>query len=366
MNSQEVYLWYVQIRNWLPTLGKWQALTLAFFSLGIVSAERCTLSKVAETLLHVGKADSVERRLQRFLANARLCVASLSVGWVRWVTSRLETARCIILVDETKLGAQLGIMVVGLAYRRCCIPLAWRCYRPTAYPAEGQVALIRTLLEQVQAGLPSPCSVLVQADRGIGTSPQLVQAVCALGWHYLFRVQKNTRFKSLKGQEHAMQQLVKPGERWHSEGWVFKKAGWLRSHICLVWERGYAEPWCLITNAPTCHGDEYGWRYWQEAAFRDLKSDGWQWQRSRVWLPDHAERLVLVLAVAYAWTLTHGTLVADAPLEVRATITRGSERIYSVFREGLRYLAHLRHVGGPMLFDLFFTVPDPLPKTVVT
>ena len=41
------------------------------------------------------------------------------------------------------------------------------------------------------------------------------------------------------------------------------------------------------------------------ASFRDLKSDGWQWQASRIWTPAYANRSV-VMSIAYAWTLTLG------------------------------------------------------------
>ncbi len=76
-------------------------------------------------------------------------------------------------------------------------------------------------------------------------------------------------------------------------------------------------------------------RYWQESSFRDLKSDGWQWQASRIWTPAHANRLLLVLALAYAWVLTLGTLVCtDAELTRR--VTKGRKPTYSIFRLGLR------------------------------
>ena len=65
-----------------------------------------------------------------------------------------------------------------------------------------------------------------------------------------------------------------------------------------------------------------------------MKGGGWQWQRSRVWQPDHADRLVLVLALAYAWALTQGTLVLDASNLLRR-VTRGARKRFSVFRCGL-------------------------------
>lgn len=66
----------------------------------------------------------------------------------------------------------------------------------------------------------------------------------------------------------------------------------------LVWEVGYKEPWCLFSNHPKLSPDLYASRFYHEASFRDLKSDGFQWQRSRVWLAEHTERLLLVLACA--------------------------------------------------------------------
>ena len=40
---------------------------------------------------------------------------------------------------------------------------------------------------------------------------------------------------------------------------------------------------------------------WIELMFRDLKSGGWEWERSRVWNPDRANRLWLAMVLARAW-----------------------------------------------------------------
>ncbi len=49
MNQEQVYQWMGQIQQHLG-LGKWQSLTLAAFSLGVMASRRCTLSIVSETL----------------------------------------------------------------------------------------------------------------------------------------------------------------------------------------------------------------------------------------------------------------------------------------------------------------------------
>src|SRR5258705_8150457 len=100
----------------------------------------------------------------------------------------------------------------------------------------------------------------------------------------------------------------------------------------VVWEVGYTEPCCLLSNQPYLTASLYSQRFYHEVSFRDLKSDGFNWQLSRIWLPAHVERLVLVLALATLWSLTQGTIVLHL-----YPLTRHQLRL-SVFRLGLDYL----------------------------
>jgi hypothetical protein len=60
--------------------------------------------------------------------------------------------------------------------------------------------------------------------------------------------------------------------------------------LCLIWEAGQEEAWCLFSNVPRLIGHRYALRWWQEASFKDLKSGGWQWQASRLTDPQRRER----------------------------------------------------------------------------
>jgi len=350
MSLEELYNWQAKIREMLRELGYWQSLVLAMYSLGMVLARQSAPSKVSEKWGVMGKPDSVQRRLERFIDNVRINWQSCCVAWSGWVLSRYGGKRVILLVDETKLGQHLSVMMVGLAYRECCVPLAWWAYSPDAWPLP-QVALIGSLLGWVKAALPSGVVPLVQADRGIGTSPDLVRLVQTLGWYYLFRVQKSV-VSRYAGQERALKHLVNgPGQSWQGMGQVFKKAGWLNTMILVVWSPGYSDYWCLITNDPAAKTDHYAVRYWQEGGFRDLKSDGWQWQTSRIWLPDHANRLLLVMALATAWVLTLGAFAFD-DAQLKAHLTKGQTKTYSLFRLGLRLWEGLFDHSAPVHLSL--------------
>ena len=76
---------------------------------------------------------------------------------------------------------------------------------------------------------------------------------------------------------------------------------------------------------------------WEELAFKDLKTNGWRWQRSRVREPERAERLWLVMARAYVWVLSLGTQVLETPGQL-ARLSRVTGNRLSAFKLGLRFL----------------------------
>src|SRR5258708_8266195 len=144
MNLEELYEGMRMLKQICGDLGYWQVLGLAMYSYGVVLARECAPSKVSEKLALLGQAKTVQRRLERWLANGRIDWLKCCVAWSGFVLRHYVGEIPILLVDETKLGNNLSIMVVGLAYRSCCIPLLWWAYQPKAWPM-GQVHLIEHL-----------------------------------------------------------------------------------------------------------------------------------------------------------------------------------------------------------------------------
>lgn len=348
------YQWFQEVAQHMSQLSKPQAQVLAAFSFGLGQAQRCTLSAVAESLAFLGKPDTVERRLQRFLGNPRVHWQEGCQALSPWVLNSLSTSDLVVLlVDETSLKDKMKVMAVSLAYRGRAIPLAWWCYHQESWPM-GQVELITTLLRWVAPGISPHATVLVQADRGIGTSPDFLRAVASLGWYYLVRVQGQVRLALEDGSEVSYSDLVpKRGGRWQGPVHAFKGAGWLQCWAVAQWKAKYKEPWLLLTNYPAARGSWYGLRMWEELAFKDFKSTGWQWQRSHVWQPEHANRLWLVMALAYAWVLSLGTQVIRCP-QLRSELTRGKAWRRSVFHLGLRFLKRWLDLGRRLFYQLAF------------
>ena len=332
-------------------------MNLALFSVGMILAEHTSVRHVSKWRWAFGERDSVEKRLKRYLRNRRLGWECIQVEWVRWVTRHFTSAELVLLVDETKLGKRLSVMMVGLAYRARCIPLVWRCYQSKHYPVEGQVALIMQLLNVIKTALPMDCCPLVQADRGIGTSPTLLRGIARLQWRYLVRVQNGVHLRTFRKKEHVLRDLVKRGEAWSGQGFAFKKNGALRVFVHVSWHWQQPDMWCLLTNDPQLHYNSYALRNWQEQGFRDLKSGGFNWQRSQVRHPAHAEPLLLVLALAYARVLAFGAALSPPVQHTLFPVSRQSRPKRSVFSEGLRHAwdCFMRHILPPV--ELFF-LPD--------
>ena len=83
-----------------------------------------------------------------------------------------------------------------------------------------------------------------------------------------------------------------------------------------TWVKGQDDPWVLLTDLPPDEADPswYSMRFWIEEGFRDIKSMGWQWQRTRRTDPARVARHWLALAVATLLTLLCGTRVEDAEI----------------------------------------------------
>jgi len=341
MNNKLLYQLEELVSAHMPCLNGWQQQNIALFSYGVIEAESCQQGALARAVSCGEQVDSAARRWRRWLDNQAIDPVAFFREWSVWVVGSMEEEQITLLVDETKLHNQVGVMVVGLAWQGRCLPLAWRAYRANShadYPVEGQVEMIRELLEQVKAGIGNDRPVLVLADRGIGCSPALCRVVQDLHWHYLFRVTCQTKIVTAEA-DYTIAQQVQEGQVWMQSGRVFKQRGHIPAHARALWAVGYSEPWALVTNDARLTGHEYARRNWQEQSFRDLKSGGWGWDDSRVHLPHHVSNLLIVLALAYTWMIALGSQAVAAgcaqPLIRRSNGT--VRRCWSLFKEGMRY-----------------------------
>lgn len=291
---------------------------LVFFVLGILLSGTLVLRRIATTHAYLTPqttcAASHERRLRRVLNDPLLTWERRYARVLRRLLARHRPARWVVMVDETAQAEHLRVLTAALWYRGRAIPLAWRCWPGQTPQSVSYWSRCGELLALVAQLLPAGAQVVVVADCAFGC-PVFTDRVVAQGWHYVVRVQGQTRWQSHHGQTAPIaQQVSQRGERWKGRGRVFKDAGWREASIVALWGQGHTGPLLLVSSLALSWElvAVYRYRAAIEALFRDWKRAGWQWEGSKVRELAHQECLVLGLACATLLTLLLGTAAAGA------------------------------------------------------
>jgi hypothetical protein len=334
---------------------------LAVLICGLLSSEKATvgdLSTAVEALtLSPAKGESIARRLQRMLQDTRLDPVQLPRLLQPLLPELLRSQRLahaanagsaaghharfvgiVIILDESSQADAVHLLVAGVPLGGVIIPLAIRTWTQNVPLPEGEYwTQVLGLLQDIHAVLPPELRdhVLLVADRAYGV-PRMLDVLMVLGWHWLLRVQGQTRVCLRDGTICPLRQLVpQPGTQWSSgfsstgapeteeEVGVFKTVGWRRSQVVAVWTLGEAEPWLLLTSlsAQLVRVAEYAQRWAIERLFLSWKSHGWALEVSGVREAPRLGRLLTGIALATLWRLAMALPTAWrhlADLEARA------------------------------------------------
>lgn len=318
---------------------------LALLVLGLVRVRSVTLETVAEAVVASGRrvqVASVERQFRRWLSNSRVAVESF---WHTLTPSLLAdwAGRAVTLVfDGTPQGKQWTVLTIGVVHGDRVLPLAG-IVKPQQSPwGETTAAAIRPACERIAAALPAGTTVTFLADAGL-TGPGLIDLCQELGWHWTLRINAtgapDTRVRTRDGRECTIAELRPRRSRRSSrmvvvDAAVYRAAGWRWGWVTIYWGRRHVEPWVLFSDQPggRARVQDYRQRVLIEATFQDLKSRGWQVERSHLQGADRIERLVLALYLAYWWLALVGRRTIRAGQ--RRRVDRAARRSRSVVSIG--------------------------------
>lgn len=328
---------------------------LAAMLVGVMTQQSAVLSEACVGIPGRCQNRSKQRRLQRLVASDRLKVPDAQRCILQWLLGARH-GRVDLLLDATTTGAtahQAGsvTLCVAMGWRGRAVPLVWRTFTANAKGQDWKTA-IRHMLGMVKAVLPVDTQVVLMADRGLSGGP-LARLARAMGWDYVLRVQRRTRVRQEDGRITTIGELVPgPGTqcclsqvrvwapRRKGDHWISFWTEAMAVNVVAVWRESDAEPWLLVTSLPArpSRCADYRRRTWQEELFRDLKSFGWNWQRSRVRQPERVERLLLVLSLATLWVLALSQRVIRNGQ--RYLLEDRARRCYSWFQLGIKWFSY--------------------------
>jgi hypothetical protein len=346
--------WTDQLRALLPHERMSRLRTLALFSLGMMGAETVRLHRVATALSLDATVPSTERRLQRFLANEQVQAASLWQPLLPHLLAGWAGRELTLVFDPTPYGETGTILWIGIVWQSRVLPLAWQHVpQQSPWPA-AMPTLLQGLLAPIAAALPPRCTVTLIADRGV-SGPGLLDLARDLGWEVVLRLnvgaQQAHRLRLPDGREVRLGDwLAQAGRRWRGEVQLFKAAGWREGSLTVHQAAGAPEPWVLLSSRPAgiARVREYRLRVRVEATFADTKRRGWGLEQSRVRIPAHVERLLLVWHLALWWLYVLGLHVIRSG--TRRRFDRSHRRERSLLRLGWLWLRdRLGHGLLPLL-----------------
>jgi hypothetical protein len=335
---------------------------LALLVSGMIEAESACPARIAAAIHKLGlrqaKTASLERQIRRMENDpelqASLCVHPFARAHLRWGKPK----RLMLILDPTSQDERVVMLTAAVWYRGRALPVAWAAWPAnTRLSGPGFWERVGALLADVAGLLPVGVPVTWLADRAFGT-PAFTDQVAAYGWHWLVRVQGQTRFADQTGRQWRVRDLVsQPGRRAKRRGQVFKKAGWRQASVVAFWGRKHKAPLLLVSDLPP------GWdlvafyrqRYPIEAFFRDYKSAGWQWEKGQVVDLAHLERLLVGMALASWLVMCAGAREAAEALKATPTGKRRTlpyEGKRSLFTLGLQNFAHWVEQLGALCWQL--------------
>ena len=387
--------WHTTLSTYLPHLSKPQLTVLALWSIGIILAHSCGLTTVATILAYLLSRSERATREQlrdwyrdashksgakRGRKRRSLDVSSCFAPLLRWVVAWTDPAcrQIALAMDASTLGQRFTILSITVVIRGCAIPVAWKVVEATR-PGAWRPHWI-ALFEALDGAIPADWKVIVAADRGL-YAKWLFTTIQARGWHPLLRITRQGQYcpQGASSFRPLKEVVGRVGQSWAGPVTCFATKE--RQLVCTLlarWDRGYREPWLVVTDLPASAADVawYGLRAWVECGYKDSKRGGWQWQATKMTSVARAERLWLVLAVATLWVVSVGC-EAEATLAVpvlealpeqhvarRGTRRGGAGRELSCFRRGRLVLVAALCSGQEV--PLGRLLPEPWPKSLDT
>lgn len=353
---------YQSIRNLLmPTvLWQWSHETshrFLLFILAIILAKSTRPSQMAPILCQYGLSDaqesSVERQIRRIFNDTHFTANTTYQPFIRHLLHADNPSELVCIIDATSHTDQFMLLMVAVYYRGRAIPLVWDMWHANV-PLKGARfwERVQRLIAITSTLIPSGTQVTWLADRAFGT-PQFTDLLTPYGWHFVVRVQGQTRFTDRNGQEYRIDQLAQSKARFKGQGRVFKSAGWREASVVVWRSRHHRQLLCLVSDLDAEYELVclYRQRFGVEALFRDYKSHGWHWENSQVRQVEHVQCLLNGMAFATCLCLLAGSSVGLEWLSKPASGKRMSlphQAKSSLFQHGLRRMMqwacyHLRY-----------------------
>jgi hypothetical protein len=312
---------------------KSRVMFMSAFILSLLKVMTVNWTKIANGLNGHADRRSNYRRIQRFFAHFEMDYDLLAPLMVHWLPTR---SKWVLSIDRTdwQFGRfTINILMVGIVYQGVAFPLCWMLLDKKGISSTAERI---QLMERVLMHLPAARIQALLGDREfIGH-----QWFSWLKEHHIpfgMRIRENAQMPIPTGQGPVRllgADLAVDQQR------ILRKPRLIYGHPLYLSVLRLADEYVLIA-APQAGGrmlHHYQQRWGIECLFAALKSRGFDFEQTHLSDPERIEKLIGVLALAFAWAFLVGQWLAQhKPLKIK----NHGRKENSLFRYGLDHLQYI-------------------------
>jgi hypothetical protein len=330
-----------QMAQFHPGLRKTLLNNLSELVAAITLARNVQLAAIGGKLPVDTDQESREQWVRRQLSNDTKGTLELFAPLAKSLLAGFVGRSIRLILDPTDLAADLTIVQLSVAYRGRARPLAWL----TVYIKPGTVKeAIQLLFAEVKSWLPTDVRVYLIGDREFHGEDMLT-LIQEQTWIPIVRTKGNLLIEQDDGTQTQVAALApQPGQRAFYQRVFLTAWGWGPYSLSVARvaqpKRGAKadDPWFIVSTEPAGPPilNLYSVRMWADEMYRDLKSQGFHLEQTRLTHPERIDRLMLALALAYWWVIGRGIWVDR--LHLRDRVDRQDDPACSLFTLGLRWI----------------------------
>jgi hypothetical protein len=351
-NGELYHVWQKWLKELSPDGCRSRMMNMLWLVVGLYKASSVHLSMVARKLPIRADKLSLDKRLRRFLDNGAVHVRDwyrpVAIGLLRAASS---AGQVHLVIDCSKVGFGHQLVMVGIAYRRRVLPLAWtwlRCRK--GHSTTGKQIV---LLSYLRSLVPTGVKVSLVGDNEFGSS--LLMKVLDW-WHWDYALRQPGDHLVMPYGKTEWQRLdslgLQPGHiMWLGRTLLTHKHAY-ETNLALYWQPGQSSPWYLATNLPSPHGALrlYRRRMWIEEMFGDMKTHGFDLEHTHLRHFLRLSRLTLAVCLLYLWLVaTAEHVIASGQAHI---VDRSDRRDLSIVRIGWDFIERCLALDDPVP-DLF-------------
>lgn len=325
---------------------------LAWLMVALLEKTAAHLVRLAEKLPDDETKEMARRqRVRRFLSNVHISPHLFVGPLVQLIRPLVKDASTLVLIlDRTewvRRGKPVRILNVALYYKGRALPLFWKVDNHQGNTGlEDWKEVLTPAIEALRAASWTQGKALhVAADREFASPKpapdRQAQELSQWLWE-TFRVGSSLRAKRSQYLNTGDTQIqvaeylakLRPGQVRFLRGCTVTKSSDFVLNVAFYWEKGYAEPWVVMTTCATLPATVgvYEKRFGIEPMHKDWKTNAFDLEGTRVTDPKRIATVLIPVALCYVLCVLEGARREEAGETLRA---HKEKRTIGLFLEGL-------------------------------